>query len=117
MKVEPIEEEYTSKCSFLDNEFPHKQTKYKGKRVHRGLFRSATSVLINADINAAFNILLKGDPQALPPRSVCGVEGTWFSPQSELSGDENLSKCLLYANMTKSNHNLYINFSVLTHLK
>jgi putative transposase len=75
IKVEPIEESYTSKCSFLDNEFSQKQTKYKGKRVHRGLFRSATSILINADVNAAYNILLKGDPQALSKRSVGGVGG------------------------------------------
>jgi len=73
--VEPIEESYTSKCSFLDNEFPQNQTNYKGKRVHRGLFRSATGLLINADVNAAYNILLKGDPQALPPCSVGGVGG------------------------------------------
>ncbi len=75
IKVEPIEEEYTSKCSFLDNESPQEQTKYKGKRVHRGLFRSATGLLINADVNAAYNILLKGDSQALPKRSVGGVGG------------------------------------------
>ena len=75
IKVEPIEEDYTSKCSFLDNESSHKQTKYKGKRVHRGLFRSATGLLINADVNAAYNILLKGDPQALPKRNVGGVGG------------------------------------------
>jgi len=40
--------------------------------VRRGLFRSATGVLINADVNVAYNILLKGDPQALPMRSVGG---------------------------------------------
>ncbi len=80
IEVEPIEESYTSKCSFLDNEFPQKQTKYKGKRVHRGLFRSATGVLINADVNAAYNILLKGDPQALPKRSVGGVGGHVIYP-------------------------------------
>ncbi|MCE7749325.1 MAG: IS200/IS605 family element transposase accessory protein TnpB [Candidatus Heimdallarchaeota archaeon] len=68
--VELVEESYTSKCSFLDNEFPQKYTKYRGKRVKRGLFSSGTGVLINADVNAAFNILLKGDPQALPPRCV-----------------------------------------------
>ena len=73
--VELVEESYTSKCSFLDNEFPQKYTKYRGKRVKRGLFRSGTGVLINADVNAAFNILLKGDPQALPPRCVGGVGG------------------------------------------
>ncbi len=73
--IEPIEESYTSKCSFLDNEFPKKQVNYKGKRVHRGQFRSAKSILINADVNAAYNILLKGDPQALLKRSVGGVGG------------------------------------------
>ncbi len=75
IKVEKLEESYTSKCSFLDNEHSKKHVNYKGKRVHRGLFRSATGVLINADINAAYNILLKGDPQALPKRSVGGVGG------------------------------------------
>jgi len=75
IKVEKIDESYTSKCSFLDNESSQKQSKYQGKRVHRGLFRSATSLVINADVNVAYNILLKGDPQALPPRSVCGVGG------------------------------------------
>jgi len=80
IKVEPIEEEYTSKCSFLDNEFSQKQTKYKVKRVHRGLFRSVTGVLINDDVNVAYNILLKGDPQALPIRSVGGVGGYVIYP-------------------------------------
>ncbi len=63
IKVEKVEESYTSKCSFLDNELSQKRVKYQGKRVHRGLFRSATGVLINADVNAAYNILMKGDPQ------------------------------------------------------
>ena len=71
--VELVEESYTSKCSFLDNEHLQKQVSYQGKRIKRGLFSSGTGVLINADVNAAFNILQKGDPQALPPRSVGGV--------------------------------------------
>jgi len=75
IEVVKIEECYTSKCSFLDNEFPQKQTKYKGKRVHRGLFRTSVGLLFNADVNAAYNILLKGDPQALPKRNVGGVGG------------------------------------------
>ncbi len=70
MKVAKIEESYVSKCSFLDNESPQKQSNYKGKRVHRGLFRPATGVLINVDVNAAYNILLKDDSQALPIHSV-----------------------------------------------
>jgi len=75
IQIELVEESYTSKCSFLDSEIPQKHTSYMGKRVKRGMFCSATGVLINADVNAAFNILLKGDPQALPPRSVGGVGG------------------------------------------
>ena len=73
--VERVEESYTSKCSFLDNEFPQKQANYQGRRVKRGLFKSATGVLINADVNGAYNILIKGDPQAFPVRGVGGVEG------------------------------------------
>lgn len=53
------EESYTSKCSFLDNEPICKHDRYAGKRIKRGLFRSATGKLINADINGAFNILRK----------------------------------------------------------
>jgi len=78
--VETIPENHTSKCSFLDNEFPQHYSKYAGKRVHRGLFRSKRGILINADVNAAFNILLKSDPNALPPRSAKGVGGYVMYP-------------------------------------
>ena len=80
IKVELIPEEYTSKCSFLDNEFPKFRMQYVGKRVNRGLFRSANGYLINADVNAAFNILVKSDPKALPKRSVNGVGGYVMYP-------------------------------------
>jgi IS605 OrfB family transposase len=55
------EESYTSKCSFLDKEFPRKYKKgeYLGNRIQRGLFKSSNQTLINADINAAANILVK----------------------------------------------------------
>ncbi len=80
IKVETIPEQYTSKSSFLDNEFPKKRRKYNGKRIHRGLFRSAAGHLINADINAAYNILTKSDPKALPKRTVNGVGGYVMYP-------------------------------------
>jgi putative transposase len=80
IKVEMIPEEYTSKCSFLDNEFPQARKNYAGHRVTRGLFRSAHGYLINADINAAYNILLKSDPKALPKRRVNGVGGYVMYP-------------------------------------
>ena len=80
ISVKLVDESYTSKCSFLDNEVSQKCSKYKGKRIKRGLFRSAQGQLINADVNAAYNILLKSDPQALPKRSVGGVGGYVMYP-------------------------------------
>ena len=53
------EENYTSKCSFLDSEPIQKHASYKGKRLKRGLFKSATGKIINADVNGALNILRK----------------------------------------------------------
>ena len=53
------EESYTSKCSYLDNETVEKQETYLGKRVTRGLFKTAKGYLINADVNGAANILVK----------------------------------------------------------
>jgi putative transposase len=53
------EESYTSKCSFLDDEPIQKHGKYKGRRLKRGLFKSADSTFINADVNGSANILKK----------------------------------------------------------
>ena len=53
------EESYTSKTSFIDRESITKQRTYLGKRVKRGLFRTSEGKLINADLNAALNILRK----------------------------------------------------------
>lgn len=53
------EESYTSKCSFLDNEPIEKHENYLGKRIKRGLFKSAEGKLINADLNGSLNILRK----------------------------------------------------------
>ena len=58
------EESYTSKASALDND--HIPTKgddvipiFSGKRVKRGLYQASNGQQINADINAALNILRK----------------------------------------------------------
>ena len=80
IKIELIDESHTSKSSFLDDEPIHHHASYLGKRVKRGLFQSAQGLLINADVNAAYNILLKSDPQALPQRSVGGVGGYVIYP-------------------------------------
>lgn len=55
-----INESYTSKCSFLDNEEVCKHETYKGKRVKRGLFLSSDKKALNADINGSLNILKRG---------------------------------------------------------
>ena len=69
-----VEESYTSKASFVDNDFlptycANKQNKeqetylFSGKRVKRGLYRTKDNLLINADINGAANILRKVFPK------------------------------------------------------
>ena len=72
-------ESYTSKCSFLDNESIQKHKTYAGKRINRGLFRSKKGVIINADVNAGYNIMKKVIPNAL---SVDGIEGVGLYPYS-----------------------------------
>lgn len=54
-----IEENYTSKCSFFDNEVVGKHDVYLGKRVKRGLFKLSDGVIVNADVNGSLNILRK----------------------------------------------------------
>ncbi len=60
------EESYTSKASALDGDTiakynPFDTTKYRfsGKRIKRGLYKTKTGQLINADANGALNILRK----------------------------------------------------------
>ena len=55
-----LNESYTSKCSFLDNEEICKHETYKGKRIKRGLFLSSDKKALNADINGSLNILKRG---------------------------------------------------------
>lgn len=59
------EESYTSKASFLDNDdIPvygeTENPKFSGRRIMRGLYRTSTGRLINADVNGSYNILRKG---------------------------------------------------------
>ncbi len=57
-----MEESYTSRCSFLDNESIEHHDTYLGRRMKRGLYRSATGIAINADVNGSCNILRKAFP-------------------------------------------------------
>ena len=72
------EESYTSKCDALALEDICKHDVYLGKRIRRGLFKSSTGNLINADINGAINILRKvvGDEVVRPIIDM----GLWCKP-------------------------------------
>ena len=59
IKVILTDEAYTSGTSFLDNEQPIKDKYNKKRRVKRGLFKSNTGKLINADVNGAYQIMRK----------------------------------------------------------
>ena len=60
------EESYTSKASFWDkdnipvyNADNPKEYPFSGRRLHRGLYKTASSKIINADVNGALNIMHK----------------------------------------------------------
>jgi putative transposase len=64
------EESYTSKASFLNNDFiPTYKAKPadwepSGRRVKRGLYVTNNGIALNADINGSYNILVKAFPNA-----------------------------------------------------
>ena len=70
------EESYTSKCSFFDNEPIKKHDIYLGKRIKRGLFKTAKGLLINADVNGSYNILKKAVPNVFSD----GIQGVGVHP-------------------------------------
>ena len=74
-------ESYTSKCSFLDNEELCHHDKYVGKRIHRGLFRSGKGILINADVQSAYNIIRKVYPTFSFKETMKGVAVSGFVPK------------------------------------
>lgn len=59
------EESYTSGTSVLDEEQPVKAQYNKSRRKKRGLFKSNTGKLINADVNAAFQMIKKVVPDVV----------------------------------------------------
>lgn len=63
LQTKVVNESYTSKCSFYDNEEIKFHYKYQGTRISRGLFKTKKGIIINADINAALNILKKSKPE------------------------------------------------------
>ena len=59
IRINIIEESYTSKCDGLVMEEICKHENYSGKRKKRGLYQSSCGKLINADVNGALNIIRK----------------------------------------------------------
>lgn len=53
------EESYTSKCSFVDEETLAHHDTYLGRRIKRGLFKTANGMCVNADTHGALNIIRK----------------------------------------------------------
>lgn len=82
IRLKAVEEAFTSKCDSLALESVEHHDVYLGERVARGLFKSSTGKLINADINAAVNIARQAgakkswqrelieDKQLLQPRRI-----------------------------------------------
>ena len=54
-----INESYTSASSFYDNDEIKKDKPRSGKRIKRGLYKRKDGTIINADINAALNMIKK----------------------------------------------------------
>jgi putative transposase len=72
IQVIVTEESYTSKASFLAGDplpvydAPRQEAPiFSGKRVKRGLYRTASGRYINADVNGAYNTLRKALPDAV----------------------------------------------------
>ena len=90
------EESYTSKASFLDGDSipvynaAHPFTGvFSGYRVKRGLYRTKNGTLVNADINGACNIAMKGKQNSLSRVGLCSgllTESSGASPASYKAG-------------------------------
>jgi IS605 OrfB family transposase len=88
IEVELKEEAHTSKCSFLDNEPIEHREEYVGRRVKRGLFRSGRGKLINADVNAGYNIIRLSDPEFSAEALKDGVGGWGLHPLRLIISDK-----------------------------
>lgn len=69
------EESYTSQASFADSDYipvygrDDERACFSGKRVKRGLYRCSDGTIVNADLNAAANILKKAKQDAFEGRT------------------------------------------------
>ena len=98
-------EDHTSKCSFLDNESIEYHDIYVGTRgvyrskknggsgkVSHGLFKTATGIIINSDVNGGYNILRKAFPETIAADGIGGLKLVPYSVKfSELNKLTNLN--------------------------
>ena len=110
------EEAYTSKASFLDGDslpkYGEKPSGWKasGKRIERGLYRSANGTVVNADLNGAANILRKVasklglDLNQLGRRCLTTVARVrlWVLPKPTLSAESQRMKDLRVSKSIKA---------------
>ncbi len=82
IRVTTIEEAYTSKCSFLDREPIRKHPTYLGQRIERGLFRASDGRTLQADLNAAYNLIRKVAADAFDRSYAVATHGRRVSPQT-----------------------------------
>lgn len=111
LKFVETEESYSSKSSFLDNDFlptfgeKPEGWKASGKRIFRGLYKTKTNKLINCDLNGAANILRKVETQlGLNLVKVCRAFLTvpprfkiWDSKKKKTRSNVDLSRCVASA--------------------
>ena len=76
IKFIEVNEAYTSGTSFLDKEKPCKENYNKERRKYRGLFVANDGTEINADVNGAYQIMMKAFPNAF----VEGIQGVGLHP-------------------------------------
>ncbi|MEM0141641.1 MAG: hypothetical protein QXN66_06385 [Thermoplasmatales archaeon] len=62
----------------MDNEGIESHDTHKGKRISRGLFRTSTGKIINADLNTTYNMIRKAFLKAFAD----GIEGMGLHPRS-----------------------------------
>ncbi|MBD0378734.1 RNA-guided endonuclease InsQ/TnpB family protein [Paenibacillus sedimenti] len=67
------EEAYTSKASFIDHDLIQNMQTYSGKRIKRGLYQTLQGLFVNADVNAAANILRKSNHKAYQGEVARGI--------------------------------------------
>lgn len=76
------EESYTSGTSFFDKEYPNKQNYNKKRRIHRGLFKTNSNILINADVNSSYQIMKKYLQISKKDYVIEGLQDLIFTNQS-----------------------------------